>query len=55
MFVILYFNFNHYSFNCYYLFWILLCNWYSYSKLILQHLIGWELDFVVFTDRVFLV
>jgi len=55
MFVILYFNFNHYSFNCYSLFWILLCNWYSYSKLILQHLIGWELDFVVFTDRVFLV
>jgi hypothetical protein len=33
----------------------LLCNWYYFFKLIFQHLIGYELSFMVFSDMVLLV
>jgi len=45
--IALYFNFDPYSFNCHL---ILSCNWYSFSKKILQYLIVWKLGFVVFSN-----
>jgi len=52
---ILYFNFDHHSFNCNLLFWMLLYNWNFFSNYIFQNLIQWELSFMVFrlSARVF--
>jgi hypothetical protein len=46
--IVLYFNFDHHSFNYHFLFWILSCNWYSFFKIIIQYLIVWKLGFVAF-------